>query len=394
MKKIPLLVLVVPCLMSCAEPVSYDLVISNVGLFDGIDDRGVVNIAIDADTIAAISAGPLAGDSVIDGTGKYVIPGLVNAHVHVSSEDQLKEGLPYGILANLNMHTGLEAREQEWKELTRREPGYPILFGAGHAATVPGGHPTQFSPEMETVNDTMTIEDWVARRASQGADYIKIVRESQAWMGNPALPTLSFEQIEEIIRVAHERGLLAVVHTSTFEETARIAALGADGFVHMASLAEDYPPSEAQLAAVQQSGAFIVPTAFMVPHGNAAMADAPPPVRQWVEDNLLDEQANVDFIRRIHEAGIPIVAGTDAPNTDLNVGDDLFGELDLYREAGLSNVEVLRTTTGNAAKAFGLPVGVLAEGEKANLVLLSGSPVAELENLRAVEGIWKNGVRN
>lgn len=60
----------------------------------------------------------------------------------------------------------------------------------------------------------------------------------------------------------------------------------------------------------------------------------------------------------------------------------------------MSNVEVLKTATGNAARAFGLPVGVLAEGEKANLVLLSGSPVADLENLRAVEGIWKNGVRN
>jgi imidazolonepropionase-like amidohydrolase len=393
MKK-TLLAAAVPILLSCAEPVRHDLVISNIGLFDGFDDKGVVYIAIDGDRIADIDSRPLAADSVVDGTGKYVIPGLVNAHVHVSTEAQLAEGLAYGILANLNMHTGVEEREREWKELTRRESGYPFLFGAGHAATVPGGHPTQFSPEMETINDTMTVEEWVDRRIANGADYIKIIRESQPWMGQPALPTLSYEQIGEIIRVTHERGLLAVAHTSTFEETARIAALGADGFVHMAALAADHPPSEAQLAAVRESGAFIVPTAFMVPHGNASMEGAPPPMRQWVEENLLTEPDNVDFLRRIHEAGIPIVAGNDAPNTDLNFGDDLFGELELYRQAGLSNGEVLRTATANAALAFGLPVGLLEEGRKANLVLLGGNPLDDLENLRTVEAVWKNGVPN
>jgi imidazolonepropionase-like amidohydrolase len=386
--------LVIPVLLSCSEPIDYDLIVSNVGLFDGFEDRGVVHMAIDNGTIVAISSSPLVGDSVIDGTGKYVIPGLVNAHVHVTTEEELAEGFPYGILANLNMHTGEEAREQDWRALTRREAGYPLLFGAGHGATVPGGHPNQFSPGMETINDTMGIEEWVDRRIANGADYIKIIRESQPFMGNPALPTLSFDQIEEIIRVVHDRGLLAVVHTSTFEETARVATLGADGFVHMATFANDYPPSEAQLTAIRESGAFIVPTAVMVPHGNASMEGAPPFIRQWAAENLLDEAANVDFVRRIHDAGITIVAGTDAPNTDLNFGDDLFGELDVYRQAGLSNLEVLRTATGNAAEAFDLTVGVLAEGRKASFVLLSANPLTDLENIRAVEGVWKDGVLN
>lgn len=191
MKRALLSVFLVALVAGCAEPVRYDLVISNVGLFDGVDDRGVVNIAIEGDTIAAISADPLAGDSVIDGTGRYVIPGLVNAHVHISSEEQLREGLAHGILANLNMHTGLEERERGWKELTRRDTSFPILFGAGHAATVPGGHPSQLSPDMETLDDATTVEAWVARRIAVGADYIKIVRESQAFMNEPALPTLS-----------------------------------------------------------------------------------------------------------------------------------------------------------------------------------------------------------
>jgi imidazolonepropionase-like amidohydrolase len=107
-----------------------------------------------------------------------------------------------------------------------------------------------------------------------------------------------------------------------------------------------------------------------------------------------DEAANADFVRRTHDAGITIVAGTDAPNTDLNFGDDLFGELEIYRQAGVSNLEVLRTATGNAAEAFDLPVGVLAEGRQASFVLLSANPLTDLENIRAVEGVWKDGIRN
>ena len=384
--------LVLPVLLSCAEPVRYDVVVSNVGLFDGNADRGVVHIGIEAGTIAAISTSPLTGDSVVDGTGKYVIPGLVNAHVHISTEEELTEGFAHGILANLNMHTGVEVREQGWRTLTREEPGYPLLFGAGHAATVPGRHPTQYSPGMETINDTMDIESWVDRRIAGGADYINIIRESQPFMGEPALPTLSLEQIAAIIRVVHARGLRAVVHTSTFEETAQIAELGADGFAHMAALARDYPPSDAQLATIRKSGAFIVPTAFMVPHGRETLAQAPPFMREWAAENLLNEEQNVDFLRRIHEAGIPIVAGTDAPNTELNFGDDLFGELELYRQAGLSNLEVLRTATGNAAQAFGLPIGVLGEGTPASFVLLNGSPLDDLANPRSIAGLWQNGI--
>ncbi len=394
MKRAVLSALSVLVLIGCSEATRYDLVISNVGMFDGVDDRGVVYLAVDADTIAAISQVPLVADSVIDGTGKYVIPGLVNAHVHVSTEEQLKEGFGSGVLANLNMHTGLEDREREWKALTRADPNYPLLFGAGHAATVRGGHPSQLSPEMETIRDDLTIQEWVDRRVAGGADYIKIVRESQAWMGAPPLPTLTFEQIDEIIRVSHARGLRVVVHTSTFEETVRIAGLGADGFVHMASLSADYPPTASQLEAVRESGAFIIPTAILVPHGNRSLTGAPPPVSQWVEENLLEENENVDFIRRIAGAGIPIVAGTDAPNTGLNFGDHLLDELALYHQAGLSNIEVLRTATGNAARAFGLPVGGLEEGATASFVLLEGNPLEDLSHLRSIAGVWKSGVSN
>lgn len=92
----------------------------------------------------------------------------------------------------------------------------------------------------------------------------------------------------------------------------------------------------------------------------------------------------------MHQAGIMIVAGTDAGATPtVNWGSDLLAELDLYSEAGLSNIEVLKTATGNAAKAWDIPVGRLSVGSKTNMVLINGNPVKSLEALEEIDRIWK-----
>lgn len=388
MKKHLLVTVVVLAITACSEPVKYDLVIQNVGLFDGNEDRGIVSIAVNADTIAQISEELLTGDSIIDGAGKYLIPGMVNAHVHASSLENLQEGYRYGILTILNMHTGLEERELEWKQMSRDSIGYSTLYGAGYAATLPGGHPTAFSPEMETINDTVSIEKWVDHRIENEVDYIKIIHDNHEWMGNPALPTLAYEQIEEIIEVAKSKGYLTVVHANSVDAMLEIAEFKPDGFVHMPDFKEDYPISEGFYKALVESGAFVVPT------GGIALKPrhrAPPFIREWVENNLLDADQRAEIIRELHKHGILIVAGTDAQGGQMNFGEDFFLELELYKMAGLSNVDVLRSATGNAAKAFDLPIGQLQVGSEATMLLLNGNPIEDFEHLREVEYVWKNG---
>jgi imidazolonepropionase-like amidohydrolase len=95
----------------------------------------------------------------------------------------------------------------------------------------------------------------------------------------------------------------------------------------------------------------------------------------------------------MHELGVMFVAGTDAPNAGLNYGDDLLRELNLYKQAGMTNIEVLRACTGNAAKAFNIEVGLLKEGRKAHMVLLNSNPLNDLKALRDIHFIWKNGKR-
>jgi imidazolonepropionase-like amidohydrolase len=367
---------------------AYDLVIRNVGLFDGENDRGVVNIAIRGEHIAEITTETLEGNTIIDGTGKYLVPGMVNAHVHASEPGHLKEGYPLGILANLNMHTGLEQREVEWKKIARDSAGYAFLFGAGHACTVPGGHPTQFSPDMETIDGTITIEEWVDRRITNGADYIKIIRENHPWLEYPGQPTLTYDQIRQVIEYTHQRGFKAVVHATQARDFVEIAQFKPDGFVHMWDFRANSDISEEDFRAIANSGAFIVPTSGI------ALKEPPPFMKPFIERSMIPLEQRLEAIRKFHETGISIVAGTDAQDGQMNFGDDLYLELEVYRRAGLSNLEVLRTVTGNAALAFDLPVGLLKVGGNASMVLLDGNPLDDLANLKKVEQIWKNGRSN
>ncbi|TBW29981.1 amidohydrolase family protein [Gramella sp. KN1008] len=375
-------------LISSSGPPEYDIVFQNVGLFDGYQDRGVVNIAIKGDTIAAITSEALAGNRTIDGRGKYVIPGMVNAHVHVSSIENLRTSYSLGILTLLNMHTGMEKREHNWKKISKDSAGLSRLYGAGHAATAPGGHPNQYSPDMETVSDSISIKEWVDHRIENNADYIKIVRDHHEWMGSPPLPTLSYDQIKQIIDYAHSRGYKAVVHANTVDEMSRIAEFGPDGFVHMLDYKEDLPIPDSFYQTLATRGIFVVTTSGVT---LKPMENMPPFLRDWVTNNLLDSTQRAGIIKEMHENGIMIVAGTDAQQGSMNFGADYFLELELYEQAGLSNTEILRTATGNASKAFGLPIGELKVGSNADMVLLSGSPINDLGNLRKVEQVWKNG---
>lgn len=369
----------------------FDLVFQNVGFFDGEKDHGIVNVAIRSGVIAVISGTPLKGETIIartiiDGTGKYLIPGMVNAHVHASQREHLKAGYPLGILANLNMHTGLEQREQEWKKLTRDSAGYAFLYGAGHACTVPGGHPTQYSPDMETIEGSITIKQWVDKRIANGADYIKIVRENHPWLEYPAQPTLSYEQIRQVIEEAHRNGLKAVVHATQAKDFVEIVKFRPDGFVHMWDFRANSEISEEGYTTIAKSGAFVIPTS------GVALKEPPPFMKPFVEKAMIPLEQRVKAIKQLHDLGILIVAGTDAAeNLPMNFSDDYYLELEVYQKAGLTNLEVLRTATGNAAKAFDIPVGLLKVGSKANMVLLDGNPLEDLENLKKVEMVWKSG---
>lgn len=387
-----LLYLFLVVIASCSQPSEYELVIQNVELFNGEEDVGIVNIAINADTIAAISTDPLLSDSTMDGSGKYLIPGLVNSHTHIWRAEDLKAGYVVGILANIGTHASDEKRDSLIKAKSK-EDGYPFYYTSGIAATVPGGHPTQVSSSpIETINDTVSVKEFVDNRIANGADFIKIVRENHEFFIFQAQPTLSYEQIKEIIDYTHSLDYKAVVHIGMLSEMVKISEYKPDGFIHMWSYSDESELKDEHLDIIKESGAFVIPTAILIPRGFENTKIRGEDAYTWAKENFISVEEALEGIRRMHETGIMIVAGTDAGATPtVNWDSDLLAEMDLYSEAGLSNLEVLKTATGNAAKAWDIPIGRLGVGSKTNMVLLNGNPMQNLEALKDINTIWKAG---
>lgn len=365
--------------------------IRDVGLFDGENDLGIVNIGINADTIAAIKKTELLSDSVIDASGKYLIPGLVNSHVHLWELQQLKEAYNAGVLANMGMHASNHNRDSTLKRDSQKE-GLSFYYSAGVAATVPGGHPTHITPGIETINDSVSVTEFVNHRIDEGANYIKIIKESSPWFERPeGPPSLPYDSIAKLIDYAHSNGMRAVVHIGSLKEMITIADMKPDGFVHMWYSSVDAELTHEKLATLKASGSFIVPTALVNQAAITAADNEGAEFAAYAEENYLSMDDLKESIKRVHDAGIPILAGTDNGNFDLNWGDDLIKELQLYSQSGLTNVEVLRTATGNPAKAWRIPVGLIRVGSKTNMLLLNGNPIDDLEKLRAIDIIWKSG---
>jgi hypothetical protein len=103
--------------------------------------------------------------------------------------------------------------------------------------------------------------------------------------------------------------------------------------------------------------------------------------------------AAVQTVRQLRAAGVPLLAGTDAPNPGTGHGASLHRELELMVRAGLTPTEALRSATSVSARAFALgDRGRIAPGLRADLVLVNGDPTTDITRTRDIVGVWKRGV--
>ncbi|MFC3878716.1 amidohydrolase family protein [Algoriphagus namhaensis] len=382
----------------CSEPIKYDLVISNVHIFDGEKNLGITNIAIAGDTVATISIETLLADSVIDGTGKFVVPGLVNAHVHMWESEMLATSHDVGVLTVLDLFE-LSLSEENAMRQYRDSLGYSNYYGAGPGATVRNGHPHTYLPlsdDFPFISDSLSASEFVKIAVEKGAEVIKIIREP-GWYEEAKLvelPTLSYQQIEEIIHEANSHGLKSLVHITKLDDALAIAALRPSGFAHFWETQGELSEEDKKL--LKESGIFFIPTLKLQQNLNmqtqydTTMSQIQ---REFDYQNyLVPDKLFEEKIYEIYELGIPIIAGTDPPNEGVNYGSDLIEELRIYDRAGIPLLEVLKTATGNATRH--LPIdgnGSLKVGSPATMLILNGNPLENLDALEDISMIIKNG---
>jgi imidazolonepropionase-like amidohydrolase len=348
--------------------------ITNVRVFTGrgLSDPGPVVIA---DGVLAAD-GP-AGQT-IDGSGKVLLPGLIDAHMHtVLGRPDLQHLADWGVTTGLDMASW----PLEFVTEMRAQTGVADIRSCTIPAAAPGGEHARLPgfPAAGIVATPAQGRAFVARRVDDGADYIKIVTE--------AAPPAGMDQatVDAIVTAAHEHGLPVVAHAVTTGAFHVAIQAGVDISTH-APL--DGVLDDDAVQRMRDAGMVSVPTLTMM----EAVAE----LRAAL--GLRYEYAR-DTVTKFHQAGLPILAGTDAnsaPGVPASPphGESLHHELELLVAAGLSPAEALRGATAAVAEVFGLPDrGVVAAGRRADLLLVDGDPVADITATRNIAGVWIAGER-
>ncbi len=377
-----------------------------VRLFDG---EGVVpkaTVVWKGAKILAVGPGVEVPDDckIFDGKGKTLLPGLIDAHTHFF-EGALERALRFGVTTELDMfsvpESAAELRRQQEKGAAHHRAD---LFSAGILVTAPGGHGTQFGLRIPTLASPEEAPSFLRERVAEGSDYIKLVLEDGSDYGRK-VPTLGPRTFAAAVRATHELGKLAVVHVNTRAAARQALAAGADGLAHLFT---DYVVDQPFVQRARNHGLFVVPTltvlesVWVTPSGASLVTDPRlAPYLTGTEKRALAHasplggrtlEAAYASVRALHEAGVTLLAGSDAPNPGTTHGASLHRELELLVEAGLRPTEALAAATSAPAAAFGLEDrGRIVAGRRADLLLVRGDPTTNILATRAIAMVWKGG---
>ena len=359
---------------------SQSLFIRNVHVFDGARMLPPTDIAIRDGRISTIGQNlPIPeGAQVVDGAGNSLLPGLIDAHVHVTSPGDLKTAISFGVTTCLDMFTiHTMAATLRAEQVANGAPERADLFSAGTLATAPGGHGTEYGVPIPTLSTPEEAQAFVDARLAEGSDYIKIIMDDGSAFGFHR-PTLDAATLAALVRAAHARSRRAVVHIATVQDAREALEAGADVIAHVPS----GPPDPELARAAGDQSVFWCPTLTVITQGC-----------ENAEGGSGNCEAILKWVRELKTAGVSILAGTDAPNPGAAYGASLHTELELLVKAGLTPREALAAATSAPASAFRLSDrGRIAPGLRADLLLVDGDPTTDIRSTRKTVAVWKQGI--
>ncbi|WP_239540745.1 amidohydrolase family protein [Spongiivirga citrea] len=349
-------------------------VVKNATVFTGDEVIKKTSVLVENGMITKIKKRIKTDLPVIDGDGKFLMPGMTNTHVHAWMPALLNEAAKAGVLNVLDM-AGAETFQQMMKNF-KHSTNYARYRVAGYAATAPEGHGTQFGFPVPTLEKPEDAKQWVADRVKAKVDHIKIIVE-------PWRATLNHETVAAIIKEAKSHDKKVVVHVSKMKDGYKVFRSGADGLVH---IWRDEKMSDGQIAELANGDFFVIPTILVGYKAVTAMA-------KKTEEVALKKLAwYKEEVKRLYDAGIPILAGTDPPNAGINMGTDLYKEIIFFSEAGIPNIDALRSATSLPADKFEMDkLGYIKEGFIADMIMLDGNPMKNIKDIEKINTIWKAG---
>ncbi|HEV7238739.1 MAG TPA: CIA30 family protein [Thermoanaerobaculia bacterium] len=387
------------------------VVFRNARVFDGTSVLAGTDVLVEDGKIAKIGKRLKVADGteIVDASGKTLLPGLIDAHTHAFGE-ALTEALMFGVTTELDQFTAATmAASWRAEQAAGKAKHRADIFSAGILVTAPKGHGTEYGMDIPTITSPAEAQAFVDARLAEGSDWIKIVYDDGRSYGRP-IPTVDVATMRAVIEAAHRRQKLAVVHIATLATAREAIDAGADGLVHL-FVDKDPDPELGKFVAAHK--AFVIPTLVVLKSITGVGGAAPlvgdariEPYLNALAKNTMErgfprspQQPPVSFaaaeasVRQLLANGVPILAGSDAPNPGTAHGAALHRELELLVGAGLTPVQALTAATSTPARAFRIADrGRIAKGLRADLLLVNGDPTRDITATRDIAGIWKGGV--
>lgn len=376
------------------------------------EDRSVL---VRGDRIEAVGRFPGWNGASLDAGRRYLCPGLIDCHVHffldagpdprgsyLRSNDSERMATARAN-ANLAIHAGITTMRdcaapgplmfRFQRQVDAGDVPGPHIISCGYALMRPKGHCHFLGGEVATVRELSERIEW---NLSRGAGFVKLMASGGGLTPGtvPHEADLPLEIMKAAVREAHANGVHITAHCHATDSIRRGIEVGLDMIEH-ASYVEApgrYRYDEDLTRQIRGAGIIVSPTVY------SALQTA----RRFRAAGAAHNPGDVAAVERLegrlvntghfHRLGMKIIGGTDCGATNTPF-DSLVDELESYAEAGLSRHEALRTVTDMGATYLGLSrVGQVQPGHRADLTLLDGNPLEDLDVLRRPLQVYKSGV--
>lgn len=385
--------------------------------------RGATTIVIHDGRIAALldgrQAGPV-GARVIDLGERFVLPGLIDSHVHLDSDAGGQAALIEGVTSS----PGLDALRAQWNGMKTLRSGFttvrnlgdasgatlalrdavengwvmgPRIIDAGRSISVTSGHMDGTLSVAENLHPGITQDNLcngadscreaVRLQVRRGVDVIKIATTGgvNSRIGAGLGQQMFADEAKAVVETAHLHGKKVAVHAHGTDGINVALAAGADSIEHGTM------PNEETLRLFKQGGAYYVPTLSTVNGYRERLAKDPnayPPA--VLEKVMWRLDVTGKALERAVPAGVKIVFGTDAGVSKHGRNAD---EFELMVQHGMTPTTAIAAATVNAAELLGIgkEVGALRPGMAADLIAVSGDPLKDVTVLKKVEFVMKGG---
>lgn len=397
-------------------------------LIDGVGNtaRANVSIIVEDGRFADVVSGqvqPAEGDEVIDLSNQWVLPGLMDMHVHLTSELSPKTYIEkftlnptdYAIrstkYARLTLLAGFTTVRNVGDDgmngmttVSLRNAiaqGYavgPRIFTAGKAIATTGGHadPTNGycealmgdpGPNEGVINSPEDARKAVRQRYKEGADLIKITATAGvlSLASSADNPQFTDEELKAIIETAHDYGFTVAAHAHGAEGMLRAVRAGVTSVEHATYMNDEI------MALMKKKGTVYVPT-LEAGETVVAMAQEPGNLPEIVRPKAIRVGAQIEeTFRKAYKAGVPIAMGTDS---SVSPHGKNAHEFELMVEYGMPPMEAIKAGTIAGAKLLRKEkdLGTIEKGKIADLVAVDGDPLKNISLLTDVKFVMKDGV--